>query len=136
VTAYDLNEGTIKWQAPLGTVPALAAQGIKNTGNNYRVHRNGLVVTAGGLIFVGTWGDRTVRAFDKDNGKVLWEKELDANPTGMPAVYESGGRQYVAFYATGGETPAAGSIAWTGGKAEAQGYYVFALPRKSSAAKK
>src|SRR5205085_11690937 len=26
IVAYDLNEGTIKWQAPLGTVPALAAK--------------------------------------------------------------------------------------------------------------
>ena len=29
IVAYDLNEGTIKWHAPLGTVPALAAKGIR-----------------------------------------------------------------------------------------------------------
>ena len=28
LTAYDLNEGTIKWQVPLGVIPSLAAKGI------------------------------------------------------------------------------------------------------------
>jgi len=63
ITAYDLNEGTIKWQVPLGNVPGLAAKGIKNTGSYY--HRNGPVVTAGGLVLIGSWSDSTVRAFDK-----------------------------------------------------------------------
>ena len=87
LTAYDLNEGTIKWQVPLGVVKSLEAKGIRNTGS-YHPTRNGLVVTAGGLIFIGTWSDRTLRAYDKDTGKVLWEKEIDANPEGIPAVYE------------------------------------------------
>ncbi len=127
IVAYDLNAGTIKWRSPLGTVPALAAKGIRNTGNPERTHRNGPVVTAGGLIFVGTWGDRTVRAFDKDTGKVLWERELEANPEGIAAVYEIGGRQYVAFCASGGGRAPEGNIAYVPGKIEAQGYYVFAL---------
>jgi quinoprotein glucose dehydrogenase len=130
ITAYDLNTGTIKWQVPLGVVPELAAKGIKNTGNNYRVHRNGPVVTAGGLIFIAHFADRTVRAFDKDTGKVLWEKPLEANFAGIPAVYETGGREYVAFFGGEGEAPAAGSIAFTGAKKGSQGYYVFALPKK------
>src|SRR4029078_2328856 len=54
LVAYDLNEGTITWRAPLGTVRTLAEKGIKNTGNARRVHRNGPVATAGGLIFIGT----------------------------------------------------------------------------------
>ena len=133
LTAYDLNKGTIVWQAPVGTVPALAAKGIKNTGNGQRLHRNGPAATAGGLIFIGTWADRTVRAYDKDSGKVLWEKALEANPEGLAAVYEVGGRQYVAFCASGiepVENPAEQSMAFTPGKMEAQGYYVFALPKK------
>jgi quinoprotein glucose dehydrogenase len=139
IVAYDLNEGTIKWQAPLGTVPALAAKGIRDTGNNQRVHRNGPAVTAGGVLFIGTWADRTVHAYDKDNGKILWEKELEANPEGLAAVYAAGGRQYVAFCAYGaaeGETPPAESIAFTPGKLAAQGYYVFALPKPVSTTKK
>jgi quinoprotein glucose dehydrogenase len=134
LVAYDLNEGTIKWRAPLGTVRALAAKGIRNTGNAQRIHRNGPVVTAGGVIFVGTNGDGTVWAFDKDTGKVLWERQLDANPEGMAAVYEVDGRQYVAFCASYYPDVAANNIAIFPGKAEAQGYYVFALPQKTTSA--
>jgi quinoprotein glucose dehydrogenase len=130
IVAYDLNTGSIKWSAPLGTVRALAAKGIKDTGSPERIHRNGPVVTAGGLIFVGTWGDATVRAFDKDTGKVLWEHELDANPEGIAAVYEAGGRQFVVFCASGSGGGSPGNIAFVPGKPSAQGYYVFALPRR------
>jgi quinoprotein glucose dehydrogenase len=131
LTAYDLSDGTIKWQVPLGIVPELAARGIKDTGS-YHPTRNGLVATAGGLIFIGTFSDRTVRAYDKDTGKVLWEKELESGPEGIPAVYEVDGREYVAFGTRTGrvfDNIGADSIAWKPGKPEAQGYYVFALPR-------
>jgi quinoprotein glucose dehydrogenase len=137
IVAYDLNEGTIKWRAPLGTVPALAAKGIKNTGNSQRIHRNGPAVTAGGLIFVGSSGDRTVHAYDKDTGKILWEHELEANPEGLAAVYEAGGREFVAFCASGvaqrqGQSSAPENISFVPGKIEAQGYYVFALPKTTA----
>ena len=127
IVAYDLNEGVIKWRTPIGTVPSLAEKGIKNTGG-YRP-TTGPVVTAGGLIFQATGGDQTLRAYDKENGKLLWEKELQANPHGIPAVYEVGGRQYVVFCVaadtgTGSRTAAM----FKNGKAEAQGYYAFALP--------
>jgi quinoprotein glucose dehydrogenase len=125
LVAYDLNEGTIKWRVPLGVVSSLAAKGITNTGS-YRPTRNGPVVTAGGLIFMATASDRMVHAYDKDTGKLLWEREVDANPDGIPAVYQVNGRQYIAFYAGNGRTYT--GIAWNAGKPEGQGYYVFALP--------
>jgi quinoprotein glucose dehydrogenase len=120
LTVYDLNEGTIKWRIPLGDVPDLAARGFRNTGSHYP--KVGPVVTAGGLIFTGT-RDRKVRALDVDNGKVLWEKEVDAALEGMPAVYQMGGRQYVVFCASAqvGLTPAT--------QTKISGAYVaFALP--------
>jgi glucose dehydrogenase len=120
LTVYDLNEGTIKWKIPLGDVPELAARGFRNTGSHYP--KVGPVVTAGGLIFTGT-RDRQVRALDVDNGKVLWEKEVDAALEGIPAVYQIGGRQYVVFCASAqvGLTPAT--------QTKISGAYVaFALP--------
>jgi hypothetical protein len=58
---------------------------------------------------------------------------LAANPEGLAAVYEAGGREYVVFCAAGrrSESAPAEGFAWKAGKAAAQGYYAFALPKKS-----
>jgi len=120
LTAYDLNQGTIRWKIPLGDVPELAARGIRNTGTHFP--RVGPVVTAGGLIFTGT-RDRKVRVLDVADGKVLWEHEVDTALEGMPAIYEVGGRQFVVFCAAAqvGLTPAT--------QVKVRGAYVaFALP--------
>jgi glucose dehydrogenase len=86
------------------------------------------VVTGGGLIFVATSSDRKLRAYDQDNGKVLWQRELPAASEGVPTVYEVNGRQFIAICVGGvglfpprvGEQAAAG---------EGQ-YMVFALPQR------
>jgi quinoprotein glucose dehydrogenase len=129
LTAYDLNKGTIRWQIPLGGVTELIAKGIKDTGSFWP--RGGVAVTAGGLIFSGTISDATIRAYDKDTGKVLWEQVMPAGPEGIPAVFEVNGREYLAFSARptlkalgpGGERQTADA-------AQTQGFYVFALPNK------
>jgi len=80
------------------------------------------VVTAGGLIFTGT-RDRKVRALDAENGKVLWERPVDAALEGIPAVYQIGGREFIVFCAAAqaGLTPS------TQEKIQG-GYVAFALP--------
>ncbi len=94
LTAYDLNDGTIRWRMALGDVPELAAKGITGTGTHYP--KANPVVTAGGLLFIGT-RDKMVRAFDTSTGELLWEKQMPAAMEGMPAVYEMGGREYIVF---------------------------------------
>jgi quinoprotein glucose dehydrogenase len=131
LTAYDLNQGTIKWQIPYGTVPQLAAKGIKDTGGFWP--RGGVAVTAGGLIFAPSKSDFYFRVYDKDTGKVLWEKYLPAGPEGIPTVYEVDGREYVAFSAD----PVPESSGTEGRKLpppdpSVQGYYVFALPKNAT----
>ena len=118
LTAIDLNKGTFAWRIPFGEYPELAAKGLKNTGSeNY----GGGVVTAGGVLFIGaTLFDNKFHAFDKSNGKLLWEATLPAAGSATPAVYEAGGRQFVVI--------AAGGIHNKKGKASTR-YVAFALPK-------
>lgn len=134
LVAVDMNTGNISWRVPLGTAPGLAAKGIRNTGAvNVLLPavRNAPVVTAGGLVFVGSWGDRTVHAYDKDTGEILWEQEIGANPEGLPSVYEVNGREYIVFTAAAHSPDSASGegFAWKAGRQDAQGYYVFALTK-------
>jgi len=133
LVAYDLNDGTIKWKVADGNSPGLAEKGVLGTGTVRP--RNGPVVTAGGLVFSANSQDRTLRAFDKNTGKVIWEKELDANPEGIPAIYEVNGREYIAFAAgaswgTGSDPVWKNAFHRKQAKLEAQGYYVFSLRRR------
>jgi quinoprotein glucose dehydrogenase len=127
LVAYDMNEGTIKWRVPNGTAPGLVALGITNTGA-FR-SRASPVVTAGGLVFLASRPDGMLRAFDKENGRVLWQYEVDVYPQGIPAVYEVNGRQYVVFAAGAGDIPPRRGPGRKAAQVEAQGYYAFALPR-------
>jgi quinoprotein glucose dehydrogenase len=128
LTAYDLNTGKIMWQIPNGGVTALGDAG-KGVGSI--APRGGVVVTAGGLVFAGSTSDRKFRAYDQDTGKILWEADMPAPPEGVPAVYQAGGREFIAV-PTGGaglfqpRAPASSPIP----AAAAPGYVVFALPKK------
>jgi glucose dehydrogenase len=129
LTAYDLNTGTIRWQVPNGGVTALEKEGHKDTGA--RDPRGGPVVTAGGLIFAATASDHKVRAYDEDNGKVLWEYELPTGSDGVPAVYELGGREYIAFCVAAGDGLSLGGRRQPPPSGPSpNAYVVFALPKK------
>lgn len=56
---------------------------------------SGPAVTAGGLVFAG-FPDRRFRAFDAENGDVLWDQVLPAYIPANPITYEVDGKQYVA----------------------------------------
>ncbi|HEY4030146.1 MAG TPA: pyrroloquinoline quinone-dependent dehydrogenase [Caulobacteraceae bacterium] len=123
ITAYDMNTGDIMWQVPDGEVGPLAAQGIKDTGSH--APRGSPVATASDLLFMATSSDRKFRARDADTGKVIWEYDLPAASEGVPAVYQSGGREFIVI-------PVGGNGLFTNGfglpKPGPNQYIAFALP--------
>lgn len=110
LSAIDLNAGEIVWQSTLGEYAELTARGIPPTGTE---NFGGTIVTAGGLVFIGGTRDEMFRAFDKQDGRVLWQTKLPAGGYATPATYSVDGKQYVVIAASGGGklgTPTADSI--------------------------
>lgn len=93
LSAINLNTGNFEWSIPFGWEPLLdSTLGIRNTGSeNY----GGPVVTASGLLFIAATKDGHLRAFDKKNGKLLWETKLPFPGFATPATYSVNGKQYV-----------------------------------------
>ncbi|MGH9337279.1 MAG: PQQ-binding-like beta-propeller repeat protein, partial [Vicinamibacteria bacterium] len=105
ITAIDMNRGEHLWMAANGDGPRdhpllkdlnLPPLGIPG--------RPAPLVTKT-LLFIGEGGDaipgikdgmwgKKFRAYDKAEGKVLWEMELPAGTTGGPMTYQFEGKQY------------------------------------------
>jgi quinoprotein glucose dehydrogenase len=132
IVAYDLNTGTIKWRKPLGEDPEAMKLGGKDTGMLQGGERRGIVVTSTGLLFVNA-RDGKLRAYDADNGNILWTFALPAGTQGIPSMYQVKGRQYLTVNATSPLTfgrPAGGGGAGGGGAAQVpRAYMTFALPK-------
>ncbi len=67
LTAYDMNTGAQLYRIANGESWVLQQQGV--TGAGSQAPRGGPVATAGGLLFVGTAGDRTFRAREAATGQ-------------------------------------------------------------------
>jgi quinoprotein glucose dehydrogenase len=94
LTAVDMQHGTIKWQIPLGDTPFIPVNlGVPGLG--------GPIVSASGLVFIAASLDDRLRAFDIENGKLLWEVKLPAGGQATPMTYSINGRQYLVIAAGG-----------------------------------
>jgi len=90
------------------------------------------LVTAGDLVF---WGDtnRRFRAFDADDGKVLWESVVGGMVMTSTITYAVNGKQYVMINTGEGQSVTAGPLSITGNSMPkpVRGHnsvVVFALP--------
>jgi quinoprotein glucose dehydrogenase len=123
LTAYDLNQGTVKWQVPVGDDPRALREGVHDTGAIGL--RAGMVVTTTGLVFL-TGGDSKMRAYDAETGKVLWTAALPGQSRGIPAMYQVNGRQYLIVNATTAQGGGATTSEYP------RGYVAFALPETNA----
>ena len=86
ITAVDYNTGKIKWQVrtPLPMV-------------------GGALATAGDLVFAGE-SDGWFRAYNAENGQILWSFFAGAGVNAPPASYSVDGKQYIVVGAGGNNT--------------------------------
>ena len=124
--AVNIESGDINWSIPLGEYPGLVEMGIRHTGTE---NFGGMAITKGGLIFIAATEDSRFRAFDKTNGELLWEFEMDSPGFATPSVYEIDGRQYVVIVAGGGGDRFRSPVSPALGKR----VHAFALPAGSEA---
>jgi quinoprotein glucose dehydrogenase len=83
------------------------------------IQGGGMATTSNGIVFVTGTPDNFVRAFDTDDGALLWEYEMLAAGSSPPIVFQSSGSDYLAVVATGGK--------FSGYSAVASKIYIFKL---------
>jgi quinoprotein glucose dehydrogenase len=95
LSAVDVDTGAVKWEVPLGHIS-------KPAEINGMLALGGPLVTASGLTFISaTLHDDTLRAFDTNTGRVVWESHLPAGAQSTPMTYRYKGRQYIVIAAGG-----------------------------------
>jgi glucose dehydrogenase len=99
LSAVDLNEGTIKWQVPLGSMQHFG--GGHDPVPQGSIGFGGLIITAAGLGFIAGTFDPYIRAFDVQTGKELWKAQLPASGNATPMTYSVNGKQYLVIAAGG-----------------------------------
>jgi quinoprotein glucose dehydrogenase len=102
LVAVSLATGERMWEVPLGSVAAIAGEGVTLPVDWGSPTLGGPMVTAGGLVFQAGTLDRSIRAFDVETGRELWRGDLPASGKATPMTYRVNGKQYVVVSAGGG----------------------------------
>ncbi len=108
----------------LGSVWAISVEtGATTWRHEQRSTAASLVATGGGLLFGGD-GNGRFRAFDQENGDILWEINLGSPVNGYPISYAVNGKQYIAVNTGGGPNSLTPELQPSRGS----NLFVFALP--------
>jgi quinoprotein glucose dehydrogenase len=119
LVAVNMDTGDIAYRKTLGVTDIFPA-GLQDTG---RPSTGGVILTAGGLTFVGGTDDFRFRAFATATGEKLWEIRLPSSIEATPVTYlGADGRQFVTVVSTGGSL--------TGSDVTSDEIIAFALPKK------
>ena len=99
IAVIDLNTNELLWRRPLGSMKNAGPFGWQS-GLPIDVGvavRAGTLTTRGGLTFVSSTMDSTVRAFNVRTGEKVWEHGLPGNGQATPMTYmsERSGKQYL-----------------------------------------
>ncbi|MEM1154126.1 MAG: pyrroloquinoline quinone-dependent dehydrogenase, partial [Pseudomonadota bacterium] len=99
LAVMDLNTKELLWSRPIGSMKNSGPFNTR-TGLPFQVGtplRAGTLTTRGGLIFMSSTMDSTVRAFDLRSGEVKWSADLPGSGQSTPMSYVSDatGRQYI-----------------------------------------
>lgn len=122
VTAIDLNKGDIAWQVPHGdgprNHPAIKHLNLPPLGwfSHTFLSSGGPLLTKT-LLFINqaqvdpvnfgiSDSELFMRAYDKSNGNVMWERKMELAPYGTPMTYMHEGKQYLAVACGGNRVPA------------------------------
>ncbi len=107
LVAVDLQAGTILWRSTLGVwdhslPPPMAAPWSLALPLRWGTPTfGGPMLTASGLVFIGSTGDDRFRAFELASGRELWQAALPTGAFALPMSYAAEGRQFVVI-ASGG----------------------------------
>ncbi|MEL6370301.1 MAG: PQQ-binding-like beta-propeller repeat protein [Pseudomonadota bacterium] len=97
LAVIDLNTAELLWSRPVGSMKNSGPFGWRS-GLPFQVGtplRAGTLTTRGGLTFLSSTMDATIRAFDIRTGTVLWSDDLPGNSQATPMTYAApkSGRQ-------------------------------------------
>lgn len=94
--AITASTGDRKWEVPLGQFsPKLPAKWGS-------ISLGGPIVTAGGVVFIGSTLDPAIYAFDVETGEQLWRGALPTSAKATPMTYQGpDGKQYLVVCAGG-----------------------------------
>jgi quinoprotein glucose dehydrogenase/quinate dehydrogenase (quinone) len=91
IAVIDLNTRELLWSRPLGSMKEAGPFGIRS-GLPFNVGvavQGSTLTTRGGLTFMSSAMDSTVRAFDVRTGEVKWQSDLPGNGQSQPMTYKS-----------------------------------------------